>query len=108
MKRCPFCAEEIQDAAIVCRYCQADLVRHQRGQTVVQGRSPSPGVAAVLTLVIPGAGELYRGHVVAGLVIFAIVVTCYAVLIPAGLLAHAFAVWIAAKPSNPPPPSVPR
>jgi hypothetical protein len=30
MKQCPFCAEDIQDAAVVCKHCNRELSEHQK------------------------------------------------------------------------------
>jgi TM2 domain-containing membrane protein YozV len=64
-KRCPYCREIVSIRALKCGYCGEILdeeLARERAQTW------NPGVAAVLSFLIPGMGQIYKGQVVAGLV----------------------------------------
>ncbi|MEQ8836796.1 MAG: hypothetical protein RID07_08330, partial [Lacipirellulaceae bacterium] len=58
---------------------------------------PNPGVAAVLSLVIPGAGQMYRGKIGEGFVWLVCVCIGYLLLIIPGLILHIFCIVYAAS-----------
>ena len=58
---------------------------------------PSGGVAAVLSLLIPGAGQMYRGRVGIGLAWLFFTVIGYCCFIIPGLVLHLFCILMAAS-----------
>jgi hypothetical protein len=53
MKQCPFCAEDIQDAAIVCKHCGRDLKSGaSQVQVVAPPKKTSPAAWGCLTVIV--------------------------------------------------------
>lgn len=79
------------------RHQSRALVRHAGTLPLAirDGRSASPGLAALLSLFVPGAGQLYTGRILAALLWFLVVTAGYALIIP-GLILHLFNIVSAA------------
>lgn len=58
-------------------------------------REASPGLAALLSLFLPGAGQIYTGRVLAGVLWFLLVSAGYTLLLP-GLFLHLWCIASAA------------
>lgn len=107
LQNCPFCAEEIKNEAIKCKHCGEILdaeIRKSREKekqlNAPKQRVWSPGIAAVLSLIIPGAGQMYKGEILTGLLWLIIVPIGYLMLIFPGLILH-FVCIILASSGNP-------
>ena len=62
---------------------------------IVARRAPSPGLAAVLSVVLPGLGQVYSGRLLAGgLWFLATTFSYWAILVP-GFLVHMVCIWSA-------------
>jgi len=64
-------------------------------EEMVVRRAPSPGVAAVLSVLIPGLGQVYGGRLLAGALWFLATTIAYSAVLLPGFLIHAFCVWSA-------------
>jgi hypothetical protein len=69
MRRCPYCAEVIQDAAIVCKHCGRSLAPHDPdfensgpGGGFLFGALVVVGILALVLLVIPGSRGYLTGE----------------------------------------------
>lgn len=103
-KECPYCAEIILVRAIKCRFCGEMIESQPVSGLPLEGASPAatpqrlwnPGVAGLLSLLIPGAGQMYRGKVGAGLLWLVCVPLGYILIIP-GLALHIICIFNAAS-----------
>lgn len=101
---CPYCAEIINVAAIKCKHCGERLDTKAPGQPAqkVEVRYPrqkkwEPGLAAVLSLFIPGAGQMYKGDVGMGVLWLIFTFIGYFFFVIPGLILHLICVILAAS-----------
>ena len=57
--------------------------------------APIPGVAAVLSVVIPGLGQVYCGRLLAGGLWFLATAAGYSLVLLPGFLIHGLCIWSA-------------
>lgn len=92
---CPYCCEAIPRDAKKCKHCGEFLDRALREDAAPD--QWKPGVAAVLSLFVPGAGQVYKTQIGAGLCWLVAVACGYFVLPPVGLLLHVSCVFEATR-----------
>lgn len=71
VKSCPYCMETIHADAVKCKFCGEFLTPQHRSAAkppVITKPSKDPGVAAVLSVIAPGLGQVYNGRILFGFI----------------------------------------
>ena len=68
-------------------------------QAIKHAPAPRRALAAVLSLLIPGAGQMYRGSTGHGFFWLALVVVLWFVVWPLAVVAHLYCIYDAARSS---------
>lgn len=95
-KKCPFCAETILEDARKCKHC-GEIVDPTLRPQAPAPEAWNPGAAAVLSLFIPGAGQIYRGKLGPGLLWLFGTALGYVLLVLPGLVLHIICIVDAYK-----------
>ena len=79
---------------------QRALVRREDDYELELRQAPNAAAAAVLSLIVPGAGQLYAGRPLSGVAWFALVTMGYMLLVVPGVLLHILCVASAASAAH--------
>ena len=105
-RTCPYCKEPIAQDAKKCKHCGEILdetlkevrsLQTQQINTTNTTRKWSPGIAALLSFIIPGAGQMYKGKVGAGIVWLIFTAIAYCLFVIPGIIVHIICIVNATK-----------
>jgi len=85
---CPYCKETIIAGSAKCKHCGEFLDRNLRDARAPRVKQWEPVAALLLSFLIPGAGQLYKGQPLNALLWFFITVFGYVMLIIPGIVLH--------------------
>ena len=104
---CASCEGKVSEALETCPHCGHPLssksakpkeirTEQPQQQVIMMQSMPSNGIAAVLSFIIPGVGQMYKGYAISGLFWLLITIVGYAFFVIPGIILHVICILGAA------------